>query len=396
MRRRSTSGPSLTLRTWTLRIASRPLMSGRSTTTWRSKRPGRSRAASSVSGRLVAAMMMTPRLESKPSISTSSWLSVCSRSSWPPTAAPPRVLPRASSSSMKMMHGARALGLGEQVADAGGADADEHFDEIGAAEAEERHVGLAGDRLGQQRLAGAGRADEQHALGNAAAERLVLLRRLEEIDDLAQLGDGLVDAGHVLEGDLRGLSGRRACAWLRPKVSGEAPVIQRTSSSRATPAASSMTIGSIITAIALAAAALPPRPATGRRPSRGAGGRAPGRLPGRALGAEGDGLRVDGVGPAVEDGVVQDDFAAHVGVADLHVAHADAGVAAAGFEDLNEFAIFKSCIRCFSDEKPVQADADGHDGEDGPRGRRSARNGRGGCLFCAWHDAPRGETTLSL
>ena len=100
---------------------------------------------------------------------------------------------------MKMMHGALALGLAEQVADAGGADADEHLDEIRAAQAEERHARLAGDRLGQQRLAGARRADQQHALGNAAAQGLILLRRLEEIDDLAQFGHRLVDAGHVVE-----------------------------------------------------------------------------------------------------------------------------------------------------------------------------------------------------
>jgi len=51
-------------------------------------------------------MMMTPTRGSKPSISTSSWLSVCSRSSWPPMMAPPRDLPMASSSSIKMMQGA--------------------------------------------------------------------------------------------------------------------------------------------------------------------------------------------------------------------------------------------------------------------------------------------------
>ena len=43
-------------------------MSGRSTTTWRSNRPGRTSAASSVSGRLVAAIRMMPRLASNPSI----------------------------------------------------------------------------------------------------------------------------------------------------------------------------------------------------------------------------------------------------------------------------------------------------------------------------------------
>src|SRR5690625_5148435 len=42
----------------------------------------------------------------KPSISTSNWLSVCSRSSWPPPWPPPRWRPTASISSIKMMHGA--------------------------------------------------------------------------------------------------------------------------------------------------------------------------------------------------------------------------------------------------------------------------------------------------
>src|SRR5207245_1371147 len=55
--------------------------SGRGTTTWRSKRPGRRSAGSRTSGRLVAAMRITPSLVSNPSISTRSWFSVCSRSS---------------------------------------------------------------------------------------------------------------------------------------------------------------------------------------------------------------------------------------------------------------------------------------------------------------------------
>ena len=98
--------------------------------------------------------------------------------------------------------GGLLLGLLEHVADAGRADADEHLDEVGAAEAEERHARLAGDGLGEQRLAGARRADEQHALGDAAAEALVFLGRLEELDDFAQLFDRFVDAGDVLERDV--------------------------------------------------------------------------------------------------------------------------------------------------------------------------------------------------
>ena len=55
--------------------------------------------------------------------------------------------------------GAVLLGLLEEVADAAGADADEHLDEVGTGDREERHAGLAGDRAGEQRLAGARRAE---------------------------------------------------------------------------------------------------------------------------------------------------------------------------------------------------------------------------------------------
>ena len=68
--------------------------------------PGLSSAGSSTSGLLVAARMMIPRLPSKPSISTRSWLRVCSLSSLPPPSPAPLLLPTASISSMKMMHGA--------------------------------------------------------------------------------------------------------------------------------------------------------------------------------------------------------------------------------------------------------------------------------------------------
>jgi hypothetical protein len=92
---------------------------------------------------------------------------------------------------MKMMQG-RLLRLLEQVAHARGADADEHLDEVGARDREERHAGLARDGAREQRLAGAGRPVEQHALRDARAERLELLRVLEELLDLVQLLDRLV------------------------------------------------------------------------------------------------------------------------------------------------------------------------------------------------------------
>ena len=91
------------------------------------------------------------------------------------------------------------LALLEQVAHAAGADADKHLDEIRAGDGEERNVGFAGDGPRQQRLARARRADQQHALGNAPAELLELLRVLQEFDDFLQLFLGFVGSGDILE-----------------------------------------------------------------------------------------------------------------------------------------------------------------------------------------------------
>jgi ATP-dependent metalloprotease FtsH len=65
-----TSGANGTSFICTLRIFSRPKISGFGTTTCRSKRPGLSNAGSSTSGRFVAAIKITPSLLSNPSIST--------------------------------------------------------------------------------------------------------------------------------------------------------------------------------------------------------------------------------------------------------------------------------------------------------------------------------------
>jgi len=56
-----------------------------------------------MSGRLVAPIMTMPSVASNPSISDSIWLSVCSRSSWPPPRPAPRWRPMLSISSTKMM-----------------------------------------------------------------------------------------------------------------------------------------------------------------------------------------------------------------------------------------------------------------------------------------------------
>ena len=90
----------------TLKMSRRSGRSGRSTCIWRSKRPARRRALSSMSTRLVAARMMTPELVPKPSISVSRAFSVFSRSSLPPIPGLRlRARPMASISSINMMHG---------------------------------------------------------------------------------------------------------------------------------------------------------------------------------------------------------------------------------------------------------------------------------------------------
>ncbi len=101
------------------------------------------------------------------------------------------------------------LALLEQVAHARGADADEHLDEIRTADREERHVRFARDRAREERLARSRRAHQQHALRDAAAELLELLRFLEELDDLLELFLRFVDAGDVLERHLLLRAGRQ-------------------------------------------------------------------------------------------------------------------------------------------------------------------------------------------
>ena len=95
--------------------------------------------------------------------------------------------------------GAGRAGAVEQVADPLGAAAGEDLDEVAAGDREERHPGLARDRAREQGLAGAGRADEQGAARRARAHRLEPPAVAQELDDLAELRDGLVGAGHVGE-----------------------------------------------------------------------------------------------------------------------------------------------------------------------------------------------------
>ena len=95
----------------------------------------------------------------------------------------------------------RALaGLLEHVAHTAGADADKHLHKVRAADAEKTRVGLASDGLGQKRLASAGRANHQDALGDLAAKFLEFFWILQEVDQFGDLLAGFIDTGHVLEG----------------------------------------------------------------------------------------------------------------------------------------------------------------------------------------------------
>ena len=101
------------------------------------------------------------------------------------------------------------LGLLEQVTHPRGADADEHLHEVRARDGEERHTRFAGHRAREQGLAGAGRAVQQHALGDLRAQGLIPAGVLEEVLDLVELLDRLVGTRDVGEGGLRHILGQQ-------------------------------------------------------------------------------------------------------------------------------------------------------------------------------------------
>jgi len=89
------------------------------------------------------------------------------------------------------------LGLDKEFAHPGCAHAHEHLDEFRAGDGKKRDLRLAGHGPGEKRLARARRADQEHALGHLPAQALEAFRGFQVVDDLDQLGLGLVAAGHV-------------------------------------------------------------------------------------------------------------------------------------------------------------------------------------------------------
>ena len=102
----STLSSILIGRKCTPNISLRSFKSGNSTWICRSKRPARNNALSKMSARFVAAKIITPLLEPKPSISVNNWFNVFSRSSLLFIFAFfPRARPTASISSIKTIQG---------------------------------------------------------------------------------------------------------------------------------------------------------------------------------------------------------------------------------------------------------------------------------------------------
>mmetsp|Transcript_39804 Transcript_39804/g.98394 ORF Transcript_39804/g.98394 Transcript_39804/m.98394 type:complete len:471 (-) Transcript_39804:1031-2443(-) len=98
--------------------------------------------------------------------------------------------------------------LRKEVTHAARADADKHLDEVGARDAEEGHRRFARRRLGQQRLAAAGRPVEEHALARLHPEELKLVAvHHRELHCLLELALDVRQAADVLPRDVGDLDG---------------------------------------------------------------------------------------------------------------------------------------------------------------------------------------------
>ena len=153
-----------------------------------------------MSCRLVAAMTTMPACGSKPSISTSSWLSVCSRSSWL-SELPPRLRPTASSSSMKTMQDLwRRASLNRRRTRAAPTPAYISTKSEPLAKRNGTPASPAIERASSV-LPVPGGPTSSTPFGMRPPMRREALRMAQEVDDLLDLVLRLVDAGDVLEGD---------------------------------------------------------------------------------------------------------------------------------------------------------------------------------------------------
>ena len=93
----------------------------------------------------------------------------------------------------------------KEVAHAAGAHTDKHLHKLRTRDRVKGHSRLPRHRPGKQRLAGAGRAHEQNAFGDARADVQKLFRIFEEVDNLEELLLGLFGARDVFKRNARGL-----------------------------------------------------------------------------------------------------------------------------------------------------------------------------------------------
>ena len=86
------------------------------------------------------------------------------------------------------------LGVTKQISNARGADANEHLDEVRAAQREVGNARFAGDCPREQGLPGAGWANQEDPARHPGPELPKTLGRFEKLDDFLQLAFRLVDA----------------------------------------------------------------------------------------------------------------------------------------------------------------------------------------------------------
>jgi len=125
------------------------------------------------------------------------------------------------------------LGLIEQVAHATCPDAHKDLDELGGINVKEGNPGLSRHGASQKRLARAWRPDKENAARDMRAHLVVAAWMSQELDDLDELGLGLLGAGHVAEIDLGHSPGLTSGAtasetqYLSLALGGRAPGVQQ-------------------------------------------------------------------------------------------------------------------------------------------------------------------------
>ncbi len=93
------------------------------------------------------------------------------------------------------------FGLLEHVANAARADTDEHFNEVGTGNGEERHICLTRNRACQKRFTSSRGANQKHTARDLATKTLEFLRITQKFNDFFQILLGLIDTGDIVKRD---------------------------------------------------------------------------------------------------------------------------------------------------------------------------------------------------